>query len=189
MDNVGLEPQENSRPYRSHKIPACNGCRKRKIRCESDGSGNPCRFCREGNRECEIPRTKHQTKNGTFLKARRRKHSEAVDASRRTAGVFSDNTPKGREHFTSPEECNTLIANPTMAEDIDILESYITSQTSGNVVGATRYSRVSKAPSILYLPAPQRRLPLSSAKATPGREQREIMDHIFGFTTEDAIQL
>lgn len=84
-----------------------------------------------------------------------------------------------------------MIANPTMAEDIEILESYITSQTSGSVVSATRYSRVSKAPneSILYLPAPQRRLPLSSAKPTPGREQREIMDQIFGSIKREAIQL
>jgi hypothetical protein len=189
MDNVDLETQENSRPYRSHKVPACNACRKRKIRCEIDVPGNPCRFCRDGDTQCEISRTKHQAKNGAFLRARRRRYSEVVDAAPRTAWVFSDNTPKGREHFTSPEECNTLIANPTMAEDIDILESYITSQTSGNVVSATRYSRVSKAPSILYLPAPQRRLPLSSANATPGREQREIMDHIFGSIEEEAIQL
>lgn len=40
------------RPYRSHKIPACDLCRSRKIRCSLDIAGQSCRFCREKDVKC-----------------------------------------------------------------------------------------------------------------------------------------
>lgn len=42
----------SSRPYRSHKIPACDRCRKRKIRCVVDLTGQPCLLCRMQNATC-----------------------------------------------------------------------------------------------------------------------------------------
>ena len=39
-------PLEGSRPYRSHKIPACERCRKRKARCTIDLPDQPCLLCR-----------------------------------------------------------------------------------------------------------------------------------------------
>lgn len=40
------------RPYRSHAIPACDRCRTRKIRCDSDLPVQPCRFCRTRQDTC-----------------------------------------------------------------------------------------------------------------------------------------
>lgn len=40
------------RPYRSHKIPACDRCRKRKLRCAVDVPGQPCNSCRISGALC-----------------------------------------------------------------------------------------------------------------------------------------
>jgi hypothetical protein len=40
------------RPYRSHKIPACDRCRKRKVRCELDTPSQPCYLCRTSGAIC-----------------------------------------------------------------------------------------------------------------------------------------
>jgi hypothetical protein len=46
-----------SRPYRSHRFPACDFCRRRKSRCTRDLDNRPCLLCRVNGVEC--------TQNGT----------------------------------------------------------------------------------------------------------------------------
>lgn len=43
------------RPYRSHLIPACLACRKRKSRCKTDGSGKLCAMCEVHGTDCTYP--------------------------------------------------------------------------------------------------------------------------------------
>ena len=94
-------------------------------------------------------------------------------------------------HHTSPEECSTLPANPTMAEDLNILEAYITSQPEVTVLGKRPYSQISKSAndSVMYLPVPKRRPKLSARKDPPGRVQRDIMDEVLGPSKEEVIKL
>lgn len=40
------------RPYRSHKVPACERCRVRKLRCTVDIKDKPCLLCRLHSAEC-----------------------------------------------------------------------------------------------------------------------------------------
>jgi hypothetical protein len=187
MDVRDLSLQTDSRPYRSHKVPACNSCRQRKIRCEIDNSNQACRLCRKRQTRCEISRTKHDN----IGKGQTRRRSQAVDLALPTAASTSGNIVTGRDQFTSPEECSTVIANPTMAEDIELLEAYITSQVTVDLSRVRYGNRVSNPPSepILYLPVPQRRPRLSPPGLVAGREQREIMDQILGPVNEAVIQL
>ncbi|KAL1303115.1 hypothetical protein AAFC00_006550 [Neodothiora populina] len=47
-----MATQVSSRPYRSHKFPACERCRKRKIRCNFDLVDQRCVYCRAKNVQC-----------------------------------------------------------------------------------------------------------------------------------------
>lgn len=179
--------ESQSRPYRSHKIPACNSCRKRKIRCEIDAASNSCRMCRERDTKCEFSRTMHQRSNHRLsgLRARDgRSHGEGMSETRLPRS-------SGTQHHTSPEECQSLIANPTMAEDLDILESYITSRSTTAFASMRTYIRSSRKrnESVTYLPVPERRPKLSSRKAPSGTEQRTIMDQVLGLQKEEVVKL
>ncbi|KAH8768509.1 fungal-specific transcription factor domain-containing protein [Hyaloscypha finlandica] len=46
-----LSPHK-SRPYRSHRFPACDFCRRRKSRCTRDVDNRPCLLCRVNGVEC-----------------------------------------------------------------------------------------------------------------------------------------
>src|ERR1700753_2462396 len=46
-------PKSGGRPYRSHKVPACDRCRKRKIRCSIDLLGQACVFFRARKLSCK----------------------------------------------------------------------------------------------------------------------------------------
>ena len=187
MDVSNASVKADSRPYRSHKIPACDSCRQRKIRCETDSPNQACRLCRKRQMRCEISRTKH----GSLPKGHARIHSQAVDLAPTAAASTPGNSSTGRDKFISPEDCSTIIANPTMAEDIEILEAYITSQAIVDLSRVRHGNRVSKPPSepILYLPVPKRRSRLSTPGFVAGSEQREIMDQILGPLKEDVIEL
>lgn len=51
---------QGSRPYRSHRFPACDFCRRRKSRCTRDLDNRPCLLCRVNGVEC----TQTQISNG-----------------------------------------------------------------------------------------------------------------------------
>jgi hypothetical protein len=44
---------EFSRPYRSHKVRACDLCRRRKARCSFEGPGQACRLCQAQGIRCQ----------------------------------------------------------------------------------------------------------------------------------------
>jgi hypothetical protein len=45
---------QGSRPYRSHRYPACVICRKRKTRCIRNIDDQACRFCQRQGLNCEL---------------------------------------------------------------------------------------------------------------------------------------
>ncbi|KAF2690747.1 hypothetical protein K458DRAFT_438552 [Lentithecium fluviatile CBS 122367] len=76
--------------------------------------------------------------------------------------------------------------NPTMAEDIAVLEQYLTSQAPEGRAATKPYSTISNAPGnpIIYLAVPRRRKGLKSA-IDPGRTQREVVEQVLSpFTSE-----
>ncbi|KAF1362672.1 hypothetical protein EJ07DRAFT_163290 [Lizonia empirigonia] len=74
--------------------------------------------------------------------------------------------------------------NPPMAEDITVLQQYLTSTTtkttSDHEIPSRPYSTISTGPGVspvVYLALPKRRRGLKSA-LDPGRAQREIIEHV-----------
>jgi hypothetical protein len=186
MDVYEPSRETRSRPYRSHKIPACNLCRKRKIRCEINATDHSCRMCQERQVKCEFSTTTHQARDRVLSKAQTDGHLSVGDAIQPAKPNAS-----GTHHHTSPEECDTLPANPTMAEDLNILEAYITSRPGATTLAKRPYNRISKSAndSVMYLPVPKRRQKLSVRKDPPGRVQRDVMDEVLGPLKEEVVKL
>ncbi|KAF7891765.1 hypothetical protein EAF00_008067 [Botryotinia globosa] len=132
-----------SRPYRSHKIPACDRCRKRKLRCEADLSNGPCRICREQGADCdrsEASRTrKHTTPNTNNIKVpsvRSLKRYRILDASPSTSLRHKNSFPEdstaeqsgiqspdySRQERSNVNDKSSMIIGPIIAEDDQLLK-------------------------------------------------------------------
>ncbi|KAM3420250.1 hypothetical protein BST61_g3538 [Cercospora zeina] len=77
-----------------------------------------------------------------------------------------------------------------MAEDIEVLEHYLTSQGAARSTIAKPYSVISTAPGkpIVYLTVPRRRQGLRTENE-PGQKQREIMENVLGKLRDDVVEL
>lgn len=186
MDDAVITTPTEGRPYRSHKVPACDLCRHRKIRCNIDIPGRQCRFCRERELTCEY--TQNTSTNDLESPAKRRKTQTTSPAMQLRV------TEKGLAQFpsvagTSPTE-SSLILNPPMAEDIEILEHYMTSNGHGDASTGKPYSLISSAPGnpVIYLTVPRRRKGLATA-ADPGQSQREVIEQVLGQFKDEVINL
>ena len=84
-DTAEPAPTHTRRPYRSHAWPACDRCKKRKIRCDLDVAGQPCRYCRTCRETC------HYTQKSI---SRRLRSTTASLASHVTEYVLTQNTRK-----------------------------------------------------------------------------------------------
>lgn len=182
-------PALSARPYRSHRVPACDRCRQRKIRCNIDIAGQSCRFCRERNDACSYSQKDPREQSSPVQSQRPLKR---VRQSHGVARAWNTH-PRPEESLaqfpsvngTSPTE-SSLMMNPPMAEDIAVLEQYLTSQASEERAATRPYSTISNVPGnpIVYLTVPRRRKGLRSA-VDPGRTQREIIEQILSpFTSE-----
>ncbi|KAE9972090.1 hypothetical protein BLS_004181 [Venturia inaequalis] len=90
---------------------------------------------------------------------------------------------------TSPTECS-IIMNPTMAEDVQVLENYLTSKSLRTSSTSRPYTVVSqgKDDPVVYVTVPRRRQGLRTA-TDPGRTQREILEQILGPLKTEVIKL
>lgn len=87
---------------------------------------------------------------------------------------------------TSPTE-SSLMMNPPMAEDITLLQKYLTSTTAGCSLTSKPYSTISTGPGgspVVYLTLPKRRRGLKSA-IDPGRTQKEIIEQVLSPHTSE----
>ena len=180
-----------TRPYRSHKVPACDICRKRKIHCNVDIASQPCRYCRERGLECQSSNIKH--KDGYEVSTNRPQKRTRITSEKGQSARSTDHVAapqRNVDHFTSPTESASVLLNPTMAEDVDVLEHYFTSHTHTDASIAKSYSRVAHARGepIRYLSVPRWRKGLRIAN-DPGRAQREIMEQVLGSFKQGVLEL
>jgi hypothetical protein len=88
------------------------------------------------------------------------------------------------------EESSPVMINPSMAEDVDILERYLASQNGSNVPERRPYVRLSSAngESIVYRTVARRREGLQQT-STPGLSQLEIIENILGPSKTEVVRL
>jgi hypothetical protein len=88
------------------------------------------------------------------------------------------------------EESSPVMVNPSMAEDVDILERHLASQNGSNVHERRPYIRLSSAndESIVYRTVARRREGLQQA-STPGLSQLEIIENVLGLWKTEVIKL
>lgn len=182
MDPSSSTATNRPRPYRSHRHPACRVCRQRKIRCHIDTVGEPCRFCKEKQLQCEVS----SVKSISQLSRRRRTTSGISQGN----GRHSSQTANG-DAFLSPQESSTMMANQTMAEDLDVLEQYLSSRLGIPNAPSQAYTRVphNSGESVVYLKLPRRRPRLQNVSQVPGRAQREIMQQVLHSCEQELIDL
>ncbi|KAL4937516.1 hypothetical protein BDV06DRAFT_226887 [Aspergillus oleicola] len=112
-----------ARPYRSHKVRACDLCRKRKSRCTVDIPGQSCMLCRVQGAEChyqEEPSNELPTPHGSEPPVW---HSDSLGESfhagqkrKRTTDTASPSQPP-RQHTSLPEIRRSHSVGPSRASE------------------------------------------------------------------------
>lgn len=204
MPNVNDDPVTLSlslvRPYRSHKIPACAFCRKRKSRCTIDLVDQPCLLCRMHGAQCSramasiIDESSSPDTSTASLKRRRKDISYKQSENNNTQQSRSPRAPACRsasrhsptlDHRPVENSASTQsshIIGPAMARDAQILERYM-SPTYNTAVSYARpnpygvYSHDPRNP-VVYMKVPRHRNMASSGNGTAGFKQFEAMEKI-----------
>lgn len=202
------------RPYRSHKIPACERCRKRKLRCDVDRPGQPCRLCRHCHADCVRDERSPLSKRGSPVVC----HGQAANESSRrrivhtspgagtspeqmftpshqdAPAVYQKSSAGAHSYVHSPRGSASkasMIVGPVIAGDVQLVERYMSSQSRNGISPREGlYSTLSDNPKdpVLYLSVPRRREGLSSTDR-PGEKQKEIFEQILGPHIEEVINL
>lgn len=201
----------SSRPYRSHRIPACDRCRRRKARCVVDRIGQSCRLCRTHSVSCvpggvdfvsedslrraiSIPAPRFESStpvptgsemNLTSMTVapvlRPQSEANASDKCAEMSFEARHQPPNTVLYLTknpSSGPAFSMIVGPVVAEDVRIVEQYITSDSHQT---SARLDAVSDDPAkpVLYRFLPRRREGLPGPSA-PGKTQREVLEQILG---------
>lgn len=165
-----------SRPYRSHKVRACDFCRKRKARCTVDLPDQPCFLCRMHGAECHhnkestdsiessIQRKRDSrsvaeqlsTLNGVAPPQKRAKFSQQTSADSTETNPethdvhYSGQTRSAEKAVSGLKESlneSVHIIGPVAAKDAQVIEQFIPSQESLNSQGTkTPYNVYSNDP-------------------------------------------
>ncbi|CAD6446212.1 e05496ef-16f7-430b-812f-4ff3883312c8-CDS [Sclerotinia trifoliorum] len=117
-----LSSVNGSRPYRSHKIPAYDRCRKRKLRCEADLSNGPYRICQDQDVDCtRIP-------GSSPLASPRLRNNSRHSIEESVAEQCDPQSPEySQQERTIVNAKSSMIISPVIAEDIQVLEQYMES--------------------------------------------------------------
>ncbi|KAH6724188.1 C6 transcription factor [Leptodontidium sp. MPI-SDFR-AT-0119] len=192
-----------SRPYRSHKIRACDACRKRKVRCDVESIGNNCQICREQGKTCQYsveqkpsrvrrlppsdPSLGERQNNTPGLK---RSHAlihdsgslntpdpatQSWESSRMPRHGLANDDPR-----SSDKGRHSLhIVGPAVSSDAHVLEQYMSPGSPEGRTSDNPYSVYFSDPSkpILYKKVPRGRVGLS-INDNAGVKQREIFEQI-----------
>ncbi|KAF2813280.1 uncharacterized protein BDZ99DRAFT_382177 [Mytilinidion resinicola] len=180
-----------SRPYRSHRVPACRRCRARKIRCHIDIPSQPCLACRQRRLNCQYAEPQTQTVPDEDASKRADRCSKRPRLS--NADEIENTTP---EHSapTLPKvsvnssEKSSIIVGPTVAEDVHILQQHISHHRPGQNQSEFYQSMSHDIDHpIFYLSVPRCRAGLPPPNA--GKHQLEIIEQILGTYRHEVIAL
>lgn len=175
-----ISTPSTQRPYRSHKVPACDLCRRRKLRCLIDIAGQACRYCRERDLSCEYSQKTVQESSRPHKRSRDLRDDGSVTEVVETARVTGANQARVASNATATRTQSSLLLNPPMAEDVEFLAAH-------SPGGAKPYSVMSSGSAIVYLTVPRVREGL--AQAETGNSQKEIFEQILGSCQGDLLDL
>lgn len=177
-----------SRPYRSHRVPACIRCRSRKIRCHIDIPGEPCLSCRERRLKCQYAERSNDASpdDGTRTPKRQRLNRDEGDGEEeraRSAPVL---------HRPSNHPSASIMLAPHVAEDVDILERHIERHRSsgGQPTDPGQYRLLNQDTTnpVVYLTVPRFRTGLAPELGA-GKEQLEIIRQLMGPFKREVVDL
>ncbi|KAL4733329.1 fungal-specific transcription factor domain-containing protein [Aspergillus similis] len=188
-----------ARPYRSHKVPACDFCRKRRSRCTQEVADQPCLLCRMHGATCS------RASSGPGPAKRRRlavdnapqDHQEpqqrpSPPPTTETASysVSTHQHPSARDRstttpaFSQNDGSNQSghIVGPAMARDAQVLERCMSSIPNSAVSYArpnpySVYSDDTRNP-VIYMKVPRQRNIAPFGNGTAGFRQFEAMEKV-----------
>ncbi|KAL2850633.1 fungal-specific transcription factor domain-containing protein [Aspergillus pseudoustus] len=140
--------QHEGRPYRSHLHPACFSCRKRKSRCKTRSPGQVCAMCQAYGTECIFPQPDDppqarssprrlapnarlsrflQNKEGLLHRPypRPRQSELQLNPPQSCPAPDGDIPPHLMGIVAEAEDDSSHVVSPAVADDNDILESYL----------------------------------------------------------------
>ncbi|KAL4923798.1 Zn(II)2Cys6 transcription factor [Aspergillus undulatus] len=192
----------SARPYRSHKIPACDFCRIRRSRCTQEIADQPCLLCRMHGATCS------RATNTPTVPAKRRRLASSQDTpgGRQRQQRPTPSPPTGDSNpgfaesahqpanatrqsvatpgFSQNDASNQSghIVGPAMARDAQVLERCMSSIHSTAVSYArpnpySVYSDDTRNP-VIYMKVPRQRNILPSGNGTAGFRQFEAMEKV-----------
>ncbi|KAH8693826.1 putative C6 transcription factor [Talaromyces proteolyticus] len=151
-----------SRPYRSHKVRACDLCRKRKSRCTVDIPGQSCVLCRVQGADCHYQEDSLPDETQLLDTDGRHSPSQALAGTKRKRGAQPNapdvdggaeppsNNGTGALSYSAPSEDrngdrmrkksedrqneSVLIVGPVAAEDAQVIEKFMPSEQSNKSV-------------------------------------------------------
>ncbi|OXV09556.1 hypothetical protein Egran_02682 [Elaphomyces granulatus] len=167
MASTPRAPPVVIRPYRSHKMRACDLCRKRKSRCTVDIPGQSCLLCRVQGADCHyqeesnIPEAQAvEASVNAFSEThpilghgqrKRRKPIETASASLTAADAVGSPSEKGpvsrrgsvgkppnRKFEDSGQNESVLIVGPVAAEDAQVIEKFMPPEKSSRSVDTSK---------------------------------------------------
>ncbi|KAL3444556.1 fungal-specific transcription factor domain-containing protein [Aspergillus insuetus] len=188
----------SARPYRSHKVPACDFCRKRRSRCTQELADQPCLLCRMHGATCSrataaSPRIPVKVRPTPI--AKRRRISKDIRNQQQTSPATpgpSRNSPPGDRQPPTPtpefsqnnnaSSQSRHIVGPAMARDAQVLERCMSSIYNTAVSYArpnpySVYSDDTRNP-VVYMKVPRQRGPVPSGNGTAGWKQFEAMEKV-----------
>ncbi|KAL4890833.1 fungal-specific transcription factor domain-containing protein [Aspergillus ambiguus] len=204
-----------ARPYRSHKVRACDLCRKRKSRCTVDIPGQSCLLCRVQGADChyqeESAAHDPSLPNGSDAKGwsvdsvgddlqpgqKRKREPESgspPNTSRQRdnteSAIDSRASEPSRLGIDDPHNQSVHIIGPMVADDAQVIEKY-TERSNKNVEPKSHpynvYSNDPRKP-ILYTTVSRRRQGMRVG-VPPGENQKEILEQILGPFRHDLVRL
>ncbi|KAL4915463.1 fungal-specific transcription factor domain-containing protein [Aspergillus aurantiobrunneus] len=187
----------SARPYRSHKVPACDFCRKRRSRCTQEVANQPCLLCRMHGATCS------GASNRVPVTAKRRRLANSTPQENQEEQqrppplpTTGDNDYAGNAHqyargrpaatagLTQNDASNLSghIVGPAMARDAQVLERCMSSIHNTTVSYArpnpySVYSDDTRNP-VIYMKVPRQRNVAPSGNGTAGFRQFEAMEKV-----------
>ena len=161
LPSPGFNP--GTRPYRSHKVRACDLCRKRKSRCTVDIPGQSCLLCRVQGAVCHYQDESFDTSSVSSVRdskswsldhgmdklaaGQKRKRTpdiisppnserrmEPPAVPRARSSEDSRGREPGRQSVEDPQNESVLIVGPVVADDAQVIERYMPPERSSKSV-------------------------------------------------------